>query len=85
MANGERRTVKRTIKRDTATRIRRRLENAQDVVRRPQGVSEPHARRIERARAQQLLDAHEVSVYDTITQARHRFGGWWRVFAAPAD
>lgn len=74
----DRRVVKRTIKRDTATGLRRRIENAQATATRTSGVGTP-----ERLRAQKVLDEYGVTAYDRVTQSRHRFRGWWRVFAEP--
>lgn len=74
-----RRRIKRTIKRDAATAVRRRIEHAQQVAIRT-GMSTP-----EGARAQKVLDEYGVTAYDNITQSRHRFRGWWRVFAEPMN
>lgn len=74
----KRRVVKRALKRETATRVRRRIEQAQSVASRSNGVGT-----LERARAQRILDEYGVSASDNVTQSRHRFRGWWRVFSEP--
>jgi hypothetical protein len=74
--------IRRTIKRKTATTIRRRIEAAQAKVR----AGEPHPvfSDPEYQRAQRTLEEFGVTQYEDVFQSRKRVFGWWRIYADAA-
>lgn len=75
----DRRTVRRAIRRSTATAVRREIEQAQrDVA--LADVTDPR-----RERGVELLTRYGVTRDDVVTQSRRRVRGWWRVYAQPVN
>jgi hypothetical protein len=83
--NRTRRVVKRAMTRRIATEVRHRIEEAQGIALAGNSLGDADQRtRLRLLRAQAVLDKYGVTMYEKVTQSRHRIARYWRVYADPS-